>query len=159
MSESGGAPEGKLRGEALAEALRAGLTPLGPNERPLPLRVAAIAAFVLAVLNVLLWALNVAVEGAEPSAATVFIFAAILLADAWGIWARHYIAVIGFQAILAATLIMSALALMVASNLWALLLCAVVLGSGGWLFWKLVRVMGRMKAPTSVDPPEGDPNA
>jgi len=159
MSEPGDAREGRLRGEALAEALRAGLTPLGPDERPLPLRVAAVAALLLAIANVVLWALNVEVEGTEPSAATVFAFAAILLADAWGIWARQYIAVIGFQAILAVTLVMSALALMVASNLWAVLLCAVVLGSGGWLFWKLVRVLGRMRAPVPGDGPEGDPNA
>jgi hypothetical protein len=27
-------------------------------------------------------------------------------------------------------------------------LCLVILGLGGWLFWKLVRVMGRLQAPS-----------
>jgi hypothetical protein len=39
---------------------------------------------------------------------------------------------------------------MVASNVAALVLCAAILVGGGWLFWKLIRVMGRLQAPQRV---------
>jgi hypothetical protein len=55
--------------------------------------------------------------------------------------------VLGFQALLAITISIAALALMVAGNLWAVLLCLATIGLGGWLFWSLVRVLGRMKVP------------
>jgi hypothetical protein len=35
----------------------------------------------------------------------------------------------------------------VASNLAAVGLCLAILALGGWLFWKLIRVMSRLQAP------------
>ena len=58
-----------------------------------------------------------------------------------------YWVVLAFQALLAATIIIAALSLMVASNALALALCVGIVGLGGWLFWKLVRVLARMQAP------------
>ena len=37
---------------------------------------------------------------------------------------------------------------MVAGNVLAVILCVVILLAGGWLFWKLIRVLGRVKVPS-----------
>ncbi|CAB4913191.1 unannotated protein [freshwater metagenome] len=140
-------PAPKLRGEARDALLRAQLEPLEHGEQPLALKVSAAVAAVLAVTNILLWALGVEVKGEEPSAGGVLLFALILMIAAWGIWTHRYWAVLGFQALLAVTIVVAALSLMVASNLLAVLLCSVIMLAGGWLFWKLVRVLARMKAP------------
>jgi hypothetical protein len=126
---------------------RADLTPLEPGERPLPLRIAAIASVLLAVCNVAFYAAGVEVEGSPPALGGVLLFAAIMLVAAWGLWTQRYWAVLGFQALLAITVVVAALSLMVASNVAAVVLCLVILAGGGWLFWKLVRVLGRMKVP------------
>jgi hypothetical protein len=44
----------------------------------------------------------------------------------------------------------AALSLLVASNVAAVVLCVAILGPVGWLFWKLIRVMGRIQAPQRV---------
>ena len=46
----------------------------------------------------------------------MLLFAAIMLVAAWGIWTQRYWAVLGFQSLLAITLVVAALSLMVASN-------------------------------------------
>ena len=51
-----------------------------------------------------------------------------------------------FEALLAFQIIVTSLALVVASTLPAAAGCTVAIGLGGWLFWKLVRVMGRIQA-------------
>jgi hypothetical protein len=62
-------------------------------------------------------------------------------------WHHRYWAVLGFEALLGITVAIAALSLLVASNLAAVALCVVTIGLGGWLFWKLVRVMARLQAP------------
>ena len=69
-----------------------------------------------------------------------------MLVAAWGMWQRRYWAVLGFEALLAITLCIAALSLLVASNVAAVVLCVAILGPAGWLFWKLIRVMGRLQA-------------
>jgi hypothetical protein len=59
---------------------------------------------------------------------------------------RRYGAVLGFEALLAFQIIVTSLALVVASTILAAVICVVSVGLGGWLFWKLVRVMGRIQA-------------
>jgi hypothetical protein len=59
---------------------------------------------------------------------------------------RRYWAVLWFEALLAFQVIVTSLALVVASTLKAAAICLVAIGLGGWLFWKLVRVMGRIQA-------------
>ena len=59
---------------------------------------------------------------------------------------RRYWAVLGFEALLAFQIIVTSLALVVASTILAAVICVVSIGLGGWLFWKLVRVMGRIQA-------------
>jgi hypothetical protein len=138
---------GYARSEARNETLRAGLAPLGPDERPPALTVSAVLAAVLAVVNLAMFALGVDVDGRRPGVAGVLLFGALMLAAAWGLWHRRYWAVLGFEALLGITLAFAGLSLLVASNLAALVLCLAILLGGGWLFWKLIRVMGRLQAP------------
>ncbi|MBA3809532.1 MAG: hypothetical protein H0X28_14240 [Solirubrobacterales bacterium] len=75
------------------------------------------------------------------------IFLAGLLALlARGMYATRYWAVLGFEALLAFQVLVTSLALVVASTLLAAGVCLLSIGLGGWLFWKLVRVMGRIQA-------------
>ena len=127
-------------------AERAALRPLGARERPRALVVAVGIAAILAV-SVLVGALsihNLSRHGGSLPAG-VFI-AGVLLALANGMYRRRYWAVLSFEALLAFQLIVTSLALIVAETLLAAGICAASIGLGGWLFWKLVRVMGRIQA-------------
>ena len=138
---------GYARGEARNEEIRQGLEPLAPGERPGAVTVAAIVAFVLVVANVALWLAGVEVSGREPSAGSVLLQGAVLLVAAVGMWQAKYWAVLGFQALLGLSIVLAALALLVASNLREALICVAVIGLGGWLFWKLVRALARLQMP------------
>jgi len=72
--------------------------------------------------------------------------AGVLVALSWGMWERRYWAVLGFEALLAFQIIVTSLALVVAETLLAATVCVVSIVLAGWLFWKLVRVMGRIQA-------------
>lgn len=138
----------RSRAEERAEAIRAGLTPLAPGERPPALLAAIAVCLLIAVSNVVLVLAGYEIkDDGSGTASGAFIFAAVMLVAAWGMWTQRYWAVLGFQTLLAITVVIAALSLMVASNVAAAALCLVVLGLGGWLFWKLVRVLSRMKTP------------
>jgi hypothetical protein len=72
--------------------------------------------------------------------------AAVLALLAVGMYRRRYWAVLGFEALLAFQLIVTSLALVVADTVRAAALCLLAIVLGGWLFWKLIRVMGRIQA-------------
>ena len=72
--------------------------------------------------------------------------AVVLTALAWGMYGGRYWAVLGFEALLAFQILMASLALVIASTILAAAFCLLSIGLGGWLFWKLVRVMGRIQA-------------
>jgi hypothetical protein len=128
------------------EQARAALAPLGPNERPAALLVAVVVCALLAV-GVLVGVLTVHDLSRHGGSVGGGIFlAAILALLAQGIYRRRYWAVLGFEAVLAFQLIVTSLALVVASSLPAAGLCVVAIALGGWLFWKLIRVMGRIQA-------------
>jgi hypothetical protein len=125
---------------------RAPLTPLSEDERPAALLVAVALAGALA-LGVLLSALTVHDLSRHGGSLPGGLFlAGVLLLLAWGMWTRRYWAVLGFEALLAFQIIVTSLALVVAETLLAAGLCAFSIGLAGWLFWKLVRVMGRIQA-------------
>ncbi|HKG03568.1 MAG TPA: hypothetical protein VKB03_10320 [Conexibacter sp.] len=126
--------------------LRARLEPLAEGERPGAVTVGAIVAAVLAVLMVVGY-LSGARIGDGGSLPGVLTLAAILLLAAWGMWHAKYWAVLGFEALLAFQVLVAALSLLVASNVWAAFLCLAVIGLGGWLFWKLIRAMARIQMP------------
>ncbi len=137
----------KLRGEAANEAVRAGLKPLEAGDRPVPLLVAIGVTLFLGLGNLSSYLLGFEVDGQRPPASGVIGFASIMFIMAWGMWRKRYWAILGFQALLALIVIVFALFLPTASNLEAVGVCLLVSGLGGWLFWKLVRVLSRVQMP------------
>ncbi len=138
MSE-GPAPVEPLEGPARLE-------PLGEDERPRPLLIAVGVCAVLAVA-VIVGAATVhdlsRHGGSLPGAAFLALVLALL---ALGMYRRRYWAVLGFEALLTFQILVTSLALVVASTIPAAALCLLSIGLSGWLFWKLVRVMGRIQA-------------
>jgi len=141
-------PSGYARGRERDEAARAALRPLGPGERPWPIIVAAIAAFALGAANLVLLAAGVEIDGKRPGAVGVVAFGAVMFAAAWGIWRARYWAVLGFQALLALIVLVFFLFLLRASSIAAAAIAIAVVAVAGFLFWKLVRVLARMQAPS-----------
>jgi len=129
--------------------IRAGLEPLAQGERPGAVTAGSIVAAVLGVL-VLVGYFTDARFADRGSLAGALMISAVLFLAAWGMWNARYWAVLGFEALLAFLVLVASLALLVASNVWAVIQCVLVVGLGGWLFWKLIRVMGRLQAPQRV---------
>jgi hypothetical protein len=139
---------GYARSRERDAAVRAELRPLAPGERPRALAIAAGLAALIGVANLVLLAAGWDVDGEDPATPGVLLFAALMLAAAVGMWQRRYLAVLGFEALLGVGVTYAGLSLLVATNAVALVLCLVVILGGGWLFWKLVRVMARIQAAT-----------
>ena len=142
---------GYARSEERNEALRAALVPLGPDERPPALRVAIGVALALALANLVAFLLGADVPG-SGSRTGGLLFVAVMLVAAWGMWQRRYWAVLGFAALLALITVAFSLLLLIASNVLAVVVCLAFAIAAGWLFWKLIRVMGRMQAPRRMGP-------
>jgi hypothetical protein len=134
------------RSERRDQAARAALEPLEPGERPPALLVAIAVAGLLGAGNAIAYAAGAKIAGKHPGAG-VLAFTAVMALLAGGMWARRYLAVLAFEALLAVTMTFFTLFLVEASNLEGVLLCVGVIVAGGWLFWKLIRVMGRLGAP------------
>ena len=131
------------RGE---EQPRAELQPLGEDERP-PALIAAVVVAGLLALAVTVGALSIRDLSKHGGSLPGAIFLAVVfLLLAQGMYRRRYWAVLGFEAILTFQIIVTSLAVVVASTILAAVLCVLAIGLGGWLFWKLVRVMGRIQA-------------
>jgi hypothetical protein len=135
-----------VRGDERAQLARDALRPLAPGERPGALRV-AIAVCVALAIAVVAGAATVhdlsRHGGSLPGAA---LLAVVFVLLAQGMYRQRYWAVLSFEALLAFQIIVTSLALVVASTLLAAGVCLVSVGLGGWLFWKLVRIMGRIQA-------------
>jgi hypothetical protein len=130
---------------AMAGASRM-LEPLGPHERPIALRVAVAVAVALALgICVSVATVHDLSRNGGSLPGGIFL-AGVLLLLGWGMYQRRYWAVLSFEALLAFQIIVTSLALIVAKTLLAAGLCALSIGLAGWLFWKLVRVMGRIQA-------------
>jgi hypothetical protein len=109
--------------------------------------VAAVVAVLLAITVVVGAATSHDLAKKGGSAGGAALIAGLLLVAAYGMWRARYWAVLGFEALLGFQILVTALALTVASNWWAALLCVVVIGLSGWLFWKLIRAMARLQMP------------
>jgi len=122
------------------------LQPLGEDERPLALLIAAGVCVVLAVV-VLAGGLTIHDLARHGGSLAGAIFLAVILALlALGMYRRRYLAVLSFQALLTFQILATSLALVIATSLLTAALCLLGIGLAGWLFWKLVRVMGRIQA-------------
>ncbi len=128
------------------EEARASLTPLAPDERP-PALLVAVAVALLLALGVIVGALTV--HGLSHHGGSLgggVFLASVIALLALGMYQRRYWAVLGFEALLAFQILVTSLALVVASTLLAAGICLLSIMLAGWLFWKLVRVMGRIQA-------------
>lgn len=133
------------------ELLRAALEPLGEHERPAALLV-AVAACALLAIGVIVGAVTVHDLSRRGGSLPAGLFLAAVLAGlAQGMYRHRYWAVLGFEALLAFQIIVTSLALIVASTIKAAAICTVAIGLGSWLFWKLVRIMGRLQAGARAD--------
>jgi len=147
-------PSGRrLRGEARDELLRAELIPLAPGERPRPLLIATVVCGLLAVGVLAGTTTQSNLSSHGGSLIGGLFIAGVLALVCGGMFNRRYWAVLGFEALLAFQIIVSCLALTVVASWLVALVLVVVVGLAGWLFWKLVRVMGRLQVTTEFDPP------
>ncbi|HEV2980727.1 MAG TPA: hypothetical protein VGX51_04800 [Solirubrobacteraceae bacterium] len=128
--------------------------PLGADERPPALLVAVAVCAALAVAVVIGAATVHHLSRHGGSLPGALFIAAVLAALAWGMYQRRYWAVLGFEALLAFQIIVTSLALVVASGWVAAVVCVASVALGGWLFWKLVRVLGRVAAGDRLQRPE-----
>jgi hypothetical protein len=134
---------GYARGRARTEAIQAQLEPLGPDERPLGIKLAVALAVFIAVASLV----GAAVGAGGESPAVGVVWALAMLALAAGLWARIYLVILLFQALLAISIIVSALSLAFASNVLGALLALAVIAACSPVFWLLVRVMARLQVP------------
>jgi hypothetical protein len=131
---------------AREQRARAELRPLGANERPVALLV-AVAVCALLALGVVIGAASVHDLSRHGGSLPAGVFLALVLgALALGMYRRRYWALLGFQALLAFQILVTSLALVVASTLLAAGVCLLSVVLAATLFWKLVRVMGRVQA-------------
>jgi hypothetical protein len=123
----------------------AALKPLAEGERP-PALLIAIAVCAVLALAVIVGAATVHNLSRHGGSLPGAVFIAVILAlVAQGMYRRRYWAVLSFEALLAFQIVVTSLALVVASTIAAAAICVISVGLAGWLFWKLVRVMGRMQ--------------
>jgi hypothetical protein len=120
--------------------------PLREGERPRALLVGVVVCGLLAVAVITGAATVHDLSRRGGSVPGAIFIAAVLGAVAAGMYRRRYWAVLAFEALLAFQIIVTSLALVVASSALAAVGCVLGVGLAGWLFWKLVRVMGRIQA-------------
>jgi hypothetical protein len=144
------APPARGRSEERNAAVRATLSPLGPDERPWPIRIGALLALAIAVSNVVQVVVGGKVEFGKQHITPIgpLIFAVLMAACAVGMWQKRYWAVLGFQALLALAVLFFALLLVRASNALGFVVGVVGVFGPGYLFFKLVRVLSRIQMPT-----------
>jgi hypothetical protein len=127
--------------------IRAGLTPLGPGERPGAIVVATVVAGLVGVGQLIAFFAGLKIHGKTPAAGGTILFCVLMIVCAVGMWRLWYGAVLGFMALLAIVATLFSLYLIEASNLLGLVVALVVIVGCGYLFFKLVRVLSRIQMP------------
>jgi hypothetical protein len=138
---------GYARGRAKDEAARAALKPLGQNERPLPVTIAAVLSFALGAANFVSYVAGVEVQGERPALVGIAVYSGLMFIVAYGCWRMRYWGVLGMEAVLALALVIFGVLLTRAESVVALLIALAVIAGAGTLFWKLVKVMARIQMP------------
>jgi len=141
--DAGGMSRGYARSRARTEAIQAQLEPLGPDERPLGLKLAVGLALLIAVANVV----GAAVGAGGESPAIGVVFALFMGALALGMWQRRYVVLLLFQALLAITIIISTLSLAFARTATQAIVAVLLIVLSAPVFWLLIRVMARLQVP------------
>jgi hypothetical protein len=138
--------------ERNAEA-RAQLTPLRTGERPRAVTIGAIVSAVFAGIisvSAVLATAGVGLFGANPApreGVGIGLFAVGLWVMVWGMWRARYWAVLGFQTLLLAVLVLSALSLVVDRSVYEFLVSLILLVGSGTLFYFMIRAMARIQMP------------
>jgi hypothetical protein len=129
--------------------VRATLSPLSPGERPWPLVAAVVLAALAGGVQLILFfaGVKVAAAGSHIQAGPTLIFAALMFVCAAGMWTKRYWALLGFMTLLGLFLVVFAIDLIRASTIRGFAIAIVGLGATGYLFYKLVRVLGRIQMP------------
>jgi len=131
------------RGEERDAAARAQLEPLAPGERPLGLIAAIVVASALALGNLIAYIAGATISGKHPGPG-VLSFTVLIGLLAAGMALARYWAVLLFEVLLTLIILAFCLFLIEARSIAGVALCIGVLVPSGWLFWKLIRVMGRI---------------
>ena len=135
----------RSRSEEKAEAVRATLTPFEPGERPWPVVACSLLAFVLGALTAILYAAGTTVDGTRPRSTVVVVYVCLMLGLGINVWRMRYWAVLAFQLLLALAILGFSLRLISVTSAAGLVVCLTSIAVGGTLFWKLVRIAGRIQ--------------
>jgi hypothetical protein len=135
------------RSEAKNIAAREALVPLAEGEKPRVIVIGAIVAAALALGQLPLYLAGVEVRGDKPALPGFLFFIGLLLVMAWGMWNLRYWAVLGFQALLALTILIVSLVLMTAANAQAVLVCLAIIVPACAMFWFMVKALARIQMP------------
>jgi hypothetical protein len=119
---------------------------MAPGERPALITACAVLAALVAIANIVLWAAGWEVRGQDLNAAGAIVPAGLFTVLAVGLWRVRLLAVAGMQTLLGLTALFATGALLVSSNLGSALLCVLIIGLCGGLFWPLIRINGRIGA-------------
>jgi hypothetical protein len=137
------------RSEQRNAAVRATLTPYRQGDRPWAIKVGtAIAVFVGVgdLIDVLVGG-SLHIGSTKTGVGGVALFSVLMIVCAVGMWHMRYWAVLGFQAILAIVILLFSLLLVRASSILGVVVALAIVGGGGYLFFKLVRVLSRIQMP------------
>ncbi|HTU29243.1 MAG TPA: hypothetical protein VMF07_07675 [Solirubrobacteraceae bacterium] len=140
-------PPRESRSEARNAEIRATLAPYAPGERPPVVLISTALSAALALANLVSWLAGLKVSGHHPAALGIFLFSAVLLACAGGLWQMRSGAVLGFMCLMAIIAVLFTLLLIEASNLLGVVVALAVIVVSGYLFFKLVRVLSRLQVP------------
>jgi hypothetical protein len=125
-----------------ADVARERLVPLEEGERPLAVTIAAVVAGVLVVAYIVAFA----VGGGSIAAGAPFVV--VLAIAAAGMWRGRYWAVLGFQVLLALTIVNGVLFLLIrATEPLEIAAALLVTGAAAALFWFLVKALARLQMP------------
>ena len=142
---------GYAKAEVRNQAVREGLVPLAPGERPAVVTVGAILSGLIAASILITWAAGVKVNGSHPSLSAALAPALITGVLAWGMWRARYWAVVCFQAVLVFLIFAAVYALLVEANsLSGFAVTVALLAVSGTLFWLMVKAMARIQMPERV---------
>ena len=129
-----------------AEA-RAKLVPLREGERPGAVTAAALVTAILVLMNVAAAIFGYDAPGGGNNAGPLVVYAVLLGVMTWGLWNARYWAVLGMQALLALTMLISGLSAPLASDVFSAVLSVSIFVAAGVLFWFLIKAMARIQMP------------
>ena len=135
------------RARAKDDAARAKLEPLAEGERPRAVTIAAAAALVLGVGNIIAFAAGLEIQGERPKALPTIFYSILMLVAAWGLWQAKYWAVLGMEVLLGFLILIFAVLLVTATNVGAVIISLLILALAGSLFWFLIKAMARIQMP------------